>query len=63
MLNLGYSNFTNDVLMKSFDDIIININMTDNVINSIIGYDSDQELVDVPEEIIDLVNKDIDSSK
>lgn len=61
MLGLGYDNFTNNFLVKQFDNIVINITIANSEVTAITGYDNEQNLVSIPDEIVTTVKNDINN--
>jgi len=62
MLQLGYSKLTNNFLIKNFNNIEIDISKNNNMINSIMGYDNNKNLIQIPNDIINQVQNDITQS-
>lgn len=57
-----YNEFTQDFLVKQFNDITVNITRNNEEVVAMTGYDNDQNMIEIPNEIIELVKKDITSS-
>jgi hypothetical protein len=62
MLDKGYSNFTSNFLAKQFGDISINITRNNQEVTAITGYNVEQDVIDIPEDILAQVNQDIADS-
>lgn len=62
MHKLGYSDFTNDFLIKNFNSININITRNSSEVVAITGYDNNQQITNIPEEILQQVKQDINES-
>ncbi len=58
----GYSDFTNNFLIKQFNDIQINITKEQERISAITGYNAENEIIDIPQDILDIVHNDIEES-
>lgn len=61
MLSLGYKNFTQGFLVKSFDNITINITRNENEVAAITGYDQNQDLCNISNEILEAIKNDINN--
>lgn len=61
MKNLGYSSVTKSFLVKNINGIDINITRKPNKVETITGYQNN-EVVDIPNEIIEQVKNDIASA-
>ena len=62
MHSLGYSDFTSDFLLKTFDDITINISRDMDSIQAITAYDSNNAIISIPQELLDTIINDINES-
>ena len=62
MYQKGYSDLTNNFLVKQFNDIEINITKSDNNISAITGYDNEHNVIDIPEDVLQMVRQDINES-
>lgn len=61
MKNLGYNLVGKDFLVKNINEIDINITRKNNMVTTITAYQQN-EIIDIPEEIIQQVKSDINSS-
>lgn len=62
MNELGYENFTNNFLSKNIDDIKINISRNSEEIQAITGYDQDNRMLTIPDDILNNILDDINKS-
>ena len=62
MHSLGYTDFTSDFLLKTFDDITINISRNIDLIQAISAYDSNNTIINIPQELLDTIINDINES-
>lgn len=56
----GYVSFTQDFLIKEFNDVTVNIKRDTETIISIICYDNDNSIVDIPIDVYNVVINDIE---
>lgn len=59
MYQKGYSDLTNNFLIKEFDNIEINITRSNDNVSAITGYDNEHNIVDIPNDILNIVQNDI----
>ena len=62
MYQKGYSDLTNNFLIKEFDNIEINITRSNDNVSAITGYDNEHNIVDIPNDILNIVQNDISES-
>jgi hypothetical protein len=60
--DLGYDDFTSNFVVKQFDNIIINITRNNEEIVAITAYNEDQDIIDIPTQILQQVKQDITNS-
>ena len=60
MINKGYSMFTHDFLVKSINDVTINIARNNELVSAITAYDENQNVINIPEDILTEVTNDIE---
>lgn len=59
MYELGYSDFTDDFLLKQIDNITINISRNSQEVQAITGYDENNGIITIPEQILETIINDI----
>lgn len=59
MYEKGYTDFTQDFLIKKFENVTVNITRNNKEIAALTGYDEDQNMVNIPNDIFELVKQDI----
>lgn len=62
MHQLGYTNFTDDFLIKKIDDVTINISRNFEQVQAITCYDKNNSVIEIPDEILQIVIDDIEES-
>ena len=58
----SYESFTNSFLVKQFDNVIINITRSNEEVVAITGYNLNQEIIDIPDNLLQQVKNDITDS-
>lgn len=62
MQNLGYEPVSESFLVKQFGNIQINITQRSGYVKSITGYDSNSEVVNIPAEVLQQVQTEIQNA-